>query len=163
MEIPTVEALKSRPGWVLEHAIEGQFPKEAGCVRNVLQQALLRTGTLLNTPIHPYHSNLHRFGMVTCEIRSLLNPGLSATWVRAILEPPGIASTVLPNLKAEYGIEITKNTLMSRYGILIADLWDEGLEHRPQNAPVHNTNTAAQDVLGEGHFLRSNTKRHHSS
>lgn len=101
--------------------------------------------------------------MVTCEIGSLLNPGLSATWVRAILEPPGIASTVLPNLKAEYGIEITKNTLMSRYGILTADLWDEGLEHSPQNAPVHNTNTAAQDVLGEGHFFRSNTKRHHSS
>jgi len=46
--------------------------------------------------------------MVTCEIGSLLNPDLSATWVRAILEPPGIASTGLSNLKAEYGIEITK-------------------------------------------------------
>lgn len=69
--------------------------------------------------------------MVTCEIGSLLNPGLSATWVRAILEPPGIASTVWPNLKAKYGIEITKNTLMSRYGILIADLWDKRVGTRP--------------------------------
>ena len=40
-EIPTVEALKSRFGWILEYVIEGQFPKEAGCVRNALQQALL--------------------------------------------------------------------------------------------------------------------------
>ena len=127
-KILTVEALKSRFGWILEYAIEGQFPKEAGCVRNALQQAL-RTGTLLNTPIHPHNSNLHWFGMVTCEIGSPLNPDLSATWARAILEPPGTASTILSNLKAEYGIEITKNLLMSRYGILIADLWDEGLEH----------------------------------
>ena len=34
---------------------------------------------------------------------------------------------------------------MSRYGTLIADLWDEGLEHGLQNTPVHNTSTA---VLG---------------
>ena len=95
--------------------------------------------------------------MVTCEIGSLLNIDLSATWVRAILEPPGIVSTVLSNLKAEYGIEIAKNTLMSRYGILIADLWDEGLEHRLQNAPVHNTNTAVQDVFGTSEMLHKGT------
>lgn len=46
---------------------------------------------------------------------------------------------------------------MSRYGILIADLWDEGLEHGPQNAPVHNTNTAAQDVLGTSEMLEKGT------
>lgn len=102
-----MEALKSRPG----------------CVGNALQQALLRTGTLLNTSIHPYHSNLHDFEMVTCEIGSLLNPSLSATWVRAVLEPPGIASTVLTNLKAEYGIVITKNTLIPSCGKCDFSYW----------------------------------------